>query len=478
MTLAADANDYNKCFVLTADIDLDPCLPGGRIFTTAVIAPDTNNQDLSDFNGVSFKGVFDGLGHKVSNLRIDINDPCSDFLGLFGDVNNGKIQNLYVQNISITGSNESYYIGGLAGRSYYGTISNCSSTGNIMAGDSLECIGGLIGYNSHGTITSCFSNAAVSANYDLYSLGGLCGSNYQGTITDCYSTGPVTGGSYSRQLGGLCGTNSAGSISNCHATGTVTGEYDIGGLVGENYYGGASITKCHATGSTTGYNSVGGLCGTNGAGSITLCYAAETITGKYNLGGLVGSCYAMYGYGSVTNCYATGNVNGTIDSNRVGGLIGRNDGAYWPGTIITNTYSCVLVTGRAGVPDLGGFCGYNSGTLTSCYFLNTAGLANGYGQPRTDAQMKQKTNFVNWDFNNVWAICEMTNYPRLIWQIPIADFVCPDGVSFIDYAFFAERWMHTNCAANNNCDGADFDFSGTVDIADLKIFCSYWLQEL
>ena len=42
--LADDANDYNKCFVMTADIDLDPCLPGRRTLTTALIAPDIDDD--------------------------------------------------------------------------------------------------------------------------------------------------------------------------------------------------------------------------------------------------------------------------------------------------------------------------------------------------------------------------------------------------------------------------------------------------
>ena len=45
MTLANDANDYNKCFVMTADIDLAPNLPGNQTFTTAVIARDINNAN-------------------------------------------------------------------------------------------------------------------------------------------------------------------------------------------------------------------------------------------------------------------------------------------------------------------------------------------------------------------------------------------------------------------------------------------------
>ena len=94
--------------------------------------------------------------------------------------------------------------------------------------------------------------------------------------------------------------------------------------------------------------------------------------------------------------------------------------------------------------------------------------------------MKQQVSYGlsgrGFDFVNTWAICEGTNYPRLIWQIPAADLVCSDGVNFVDYSFFAQRWLNTNCAANNDCDGTDFDSSGTVDIDDLKVFCGYWLQ--
>ena len=41
--------DYDKHFILTADIDLDPNLPGRKVFDKAVIG--------------TFTGVFDGNGH-------------------------------------------------------------------------------------------------------------------------------------------------------------------------------------------------------------------------------------------------------------------------------------------------------------------------------------------------------------------------------------------------------------------------------
>ena len=63
--------DYDKHFILTADIDLDPNLPGRKVFDKAVIAPDTNPNDMhSDFQGTPFGGVFDGNGHAISHLSI------------------------------------------------------------------------------------------------------------------------------------------------------------------------------------------------------------------------------------------------------------------------------------------------------------------------------------------------------------------------------------------------------------------------
>jgi hypothetical protein len=92
--------------------------------------------------------------------------------------------------------------------------------------------------------------------------------------------------------------------------------------------------------------------------------------------------------------------------------------------------------------------------------------------------MKTLSTFssVGWDFANMWAICEGTNYPRLRWQIPAGDFVCPDGVDFGDYSFFAARYLDVNCENNNNCNGADLDVSGTVDWKDMMLFCQHWLE--
>ncbi|MBC8217209.1 MAG: hypothetical protein H8E73_01975 [Planctomycetes bacterium] len=102
--------------------------------------------------------------------------------------------------------------------------------------------------------------------------------------------------------------------------------------------------------------------------------------------------------------------------------------------------------------------------------------------------MQTKSTFTDagWDFvgetvngpEDIWDICEGTNYPKFVWQIPLGDFVCPDGVNFFDFSFFAGHWAEDNCAASNDCDGTDLDLLGSVDIKDLRIFADNWLAGL
>ena len=80
MAMRADSNDWDECFILTADIDLDPNLSGRIIFDRAVIAYDPDT-DWS-FDGIPFTGSFDGNDHVISNLRIE--QDRGAHVGLFG----------------------------------------------------------------------------------------------------------------------------------------------------------------------------------------------------------------------------------------------------------------------------------------------------------------------------------------------------------------------------------------------------------
>jgi hypothetical protein len=197
--LGSHPADYSSHFILTADINL-----AGYIFTTAVIAPDTNNVS-SGFQGTAFTGTFDGSSFVIRNLTIDINGAGNDYLGLFGSTGYGsQIRKLGIEDVNITGGNGSYYVGGLVGKNYCGSISNCYSTGAVSG---VWLVGGLAGVNA-GSISNCHSTGAVSGSE---CVGGLVGENYYiSYISNCYSTGAVSGSSY---VGGLVGYTYGSVIS-------------------------------------------------------------------------------------------------------------------------------------------------------------------------------------------------------------------------------------------------------------------------
>jgi hypothetical protein len=260
LALGANTADYDKFFILTADVNL-----AGQVFMKAIIG------------STAFAGTFDGNGHKITHFTNG---------GLFG-VNHGSIKNLGLENFTVSGS---AFVGGLVGYNGY-SISNCYSTGTVSGGSNSSYVGGLVGYNgySNSNISNCYSTGAVSGSSDSQGVGGLVGRNGY-NISNCYSTGTVSGASNSYNVGGLVGDN-GGSISNCYSTGTATGSFYVGGLVGDN---GGSISNCYSTGAVSGTYDVGGLVGYND-GSISDCCSTGMVTGTSNVGGLVGYNYNSTG---------------------------------------------------------------------------------------------------------------------------------------------------------------------------------------
>jgi hypothetical protein len=154
-------------------------------------------------------------------------------------------------------------------------------------------------------------------------VGGLAGFSIEGSISNCYSTGAVSGSSNSDDVGGLVGYNYQSGISNCYSTGTVGGNVDVGGLAGYSDEG-SILINCYSTGTVSGSSAfVGGLVGYNYDGSISNCYSTGAVSGFSNslaVGGLVG----YHETGDIRNCYSTGQVSGYSGSQEVGGLVGYN----------------------------------------------------------------------------------------------------------------------------------------------------------
>ncbi|MBI1203511.1 MAG: filamentous hemagglutinin N-terminal domain-containing protein, partial [Rhodopseudomonas sp.] len=241
---------------------------------------DTNTSSSSL---LGFTGQFDGLGHSINGLTVNL--PDVNYGGLFG-YSRGQISNVNIVNAHVLAT---AWAAGLVGRNY-GTISNSSSNGTIVetssgANSGTGSTGGLAGSN-YGTITNSYSSGTVTANVDD-NTGGLVGWN-SGTISNSYSIATVAGAG---SVGGLVGHNAVGgTISDSYATGNVSGGFDIGGLIGSFTYG-STIRRVYASGAVSGGGSVGGLFGSSDtSATVARAYWDTTSTGQTSACGDRSTC--------------------------------------------------------------------------------------------------------------------------------------------------------------------------------------------
>jgi hypothetical protein len=384
--------DYDKHFILTADIDLDPNLPGRRAFAGAVIGGPLARAELpvpevEGDQGTPFTGVLDGNDHDISNLVIQTSwnsNPGAggDYVGLIAIIGEkGQVKRLGLQSVSIDAGNAEF-VGGLAGENR-GTILSCYSSGRVTT---FGLVGGLVGGQYMGTITSCHSDGSVKG----VRVGGLVGLLWTGTVSSCHSTASVEKYhqisdmiGYFEYAGGLVGRNWAATISSCYASGDVTADVLAGGLVGTNNEG--TIRACYASGKITGRDIAGGLVGSNG-GSIVSCYATGDVSGRWDVGGLAGRAAD----GSVATSYSVGKVT---SGSSAGGLVG-GDGSTW--------------------------------VFLSYWDLETSDITNSTGgEGKTTQQMMSAATFAGWGHDGQWVLEEGKDYPRLAWEgrpgLPLTD---------------------------------------------------------
>ena len=223
MNIAKLVNGGKTDINITLDTDIDLT---GKDWTP--IGTDYDN---------SYKGTFDGGGHTITGLTFTTND---EYAGLFGWLNRaGTVKNVVMEGVQIT-SNQIYggSIGGVVGYGW-GTIENCSVSGNVSG---TVYVGGVVGVQIGGSITGCSSSATVKGTVDV---GGVAGqTNSSATLTACYATGNVIIEMDPKKNiagGSLVGMNAGSSLLACYATGNVTstgsstGYMHIGGFLGNNY---------------------------------------------------------------------------------------------------------------------------------------------------------------------------------------------------------------------------------------------------
>ena len=196
----------------------------------------------------SFAGIFNGNGHTISGVKMQLNNASS--VGLFSitsssnkDDFTGIIKNILLDNISIKATN-STYVGGLVGQLYGMNITDSGvRTGTIDATGARA--GGLVGVNN-GVITKCYTASGVSVKTTGPSAGGIVG-YASNTISYSYS---MASRSASTNHAGIAGAVSSSGIKiqYCYSTHT-SNSYDISG----NSVG--TLTGCYGT---YGNGSIGG----------------------------------------------------------------------------------------------------------------------------------------------------------------------------------------------------------------------------
>lgn len=341
-----DSKYVDKCYVLTADIDL-----AGHKWTPIGAIKDNESSYIG------FKGVFDGGNYCISNMSVGYKKGYYQF-GLFG-WNLGEIRNIHLKDAKIViksvcegwqaenGMGSSFSIGGIAGE-------NCGEKNTIIK----NCIVENISIDAKATMS--------------LSCGGLVGNLNYGTIESCKVTGNIKATSgRAIWVGGAIGDISNEIIvSDCGFEGSVTSEND------------GTLEFPHLVEQGYSYlNYAGGFCGSMGRANEDLiiedCYCYATVKAKSesimpDAGGFSGALGVLYGDIVFSNLYCNASVTtqkedkvskqtdfvngecglhsqGYVDSLVYKNLININDGKVEvysnsdKGNITSNTYSLAQI---------------------------------------------------------------------------------------------------------------------------------------
>ena len=226
-SLAAEVNAGNShagtTVRLAADIDLGG-VAGDRSTYWTPIGTMSN----------PFCGTFDGQGHWLSNLRVDISgSQTGNVAGLFGCIGSeATVMHVGVQSGNIylnakTGEDANCYIGGIVGLNR-GPIRQCANKAMVVAPWNMAAAGGIAGACGNvgggataATIQDCYNEGTIYGDEkDDYVrfLGGIVGVN-DGTVSSVWSSGAVSTVTYSNAV---CASGS-GTVSNASSGSTQTG---------------------------------------------------------------------------------------------------------------------------------------------------------------------------------------------------------------------------------------------------------------
>lgn len=182
-------------------------------------------------------------------------------------------------------------------------------------------------------------------------------------------------------------------LKNIHAEGS----WFVGTLAGEARQSGIRNVVSH-NGEVDGVDYVGGLVGNTYKVQMEKVGTTGKVTGHEYVGGIAG----YMDYGSLEKAFSMNVVKGTK-------FIGGIAGFLYDSFTLKEAYSASLLKGR----DYRYGFGYMGSSVKEplCYYDSTLFAEYRDTTGRTTEQMLKQSNYVDWDFENTWAIDEGKSYP-------------------------------------------------------------------
>ena len=337
---------------------------------------------VGEYRNSSFSANFNGNGHTLNNIDIDITNGVTYYAGVFGlirkmNLNTLSVSNLLIDTINIKGAGK---VGGLSGGISEATISNIT----------IKNIGTIKGGGAGGFAGDAGFGASVS-NIFIDGVEMIEGS----------------------QAGGFLATSQDGNFSNIviKNIGTINAYNDFywataGGFVGQLFYGGnisnviidgIGMIKVDCNFSPTDYVNTGGysVAGTGGfVGSSVGSHQIfnvdikniGTIEGNYEVGGFIGKKIDAFssGINNIVNYYANislsniNSINGVGKSGTATGFVGFS-------TTSTSVFSNIILNNIKNIQatnNASGFANSGFGHFSNIYLYfsenSTIQGSNGY----------------------------------------------------------------------------------------------------
>lgn len=240
----------------------------------------------------------------------------------------------------------------------------------------------------------------IGKNYSYAYKGTFDGQKH--TVSGLYISGSAS------QNCGLFGYVSGGTVKNLTVEGTVIGGECTAGIIGEQN-GTACVENCVNRATVSGTNNVGGIAGkVNGSSEkyIRACANLGSISGGNSVGGIVGQAYYKV---TVSHCYNRGSV--TAEVSKAGGIVGFMD---YSGAKFSSCYTTGAVTAKSEYNPVVGK--KSSGSLSSCYYLDTLG-ADSNAAAKTSDELKALAPTLGEPFMTAPAGVN-NGYPIFAWQVP------------------------------------------------------------